>query len=82
MPTSILGIVQHQLKERRTTEISLPYDESLFEGYCHEPLTMLFEAIRINDTQKIEKSLSFVQEYGQTSGNDLLIGILAYLQIL
>lgn len=78
----IENLVQDQLKERSTTDVSLSYYDVLFDGYYNEPLAMLFEAIQDENELKIERSLALVQAYGQTSGYDLLTGILTYLQII
>lgn len=72
---------EKQLEERSTTDVSLSYYEALFAGYGNEPLILLFEAVREKEEPKIKKALSFIQQYGETSGYDLLVGILTYLQI-
>ena len=78
----IQEIVQNQLEERSTTDVSLSYYKALFKGYSNEPLVLLFEAVKNNDIKKMKEALLLVEEYGETSGYDLLIGILTYLQIL
>lgn len=78
----IQEIVQTQLKERSTTDVSLSYYKALFKGYSNEPLVLLFEAVKNNDLEQVQEALSLVEEYGETSGYDLLTGILTYLQIL
>lgn len=78
----IRGLVQKQLAKRSTTDISMSYYEAIFEGYGNEPLILLIEAIREENQGKIKQALSYVQQYGETSGYDLLTGILTYLQII
>jgi len=81
-PPRIQKIVQKQLKERSTTEVSLSYYEALFAGYSNEPLVLLFKAVLEKDVKGLEKSLSYIQKYGDTSGFDLLTGICTYLKLL
>lgn len=73
--------VKRQLKERSTTDVSLSYYETLFEGYYNEPLAKLFEAISEENEEEIEQAILLLQDYGETSGFDLLTGMLTYLQI-
>lgn len=81
-PPVIEENVKAQLKERSTTDVSLSYYEALFEGYYNEPLAKLFEAMSRGDERSIKKSILLLQDYGETSGFDLLTGILTYLQII
>lgn len=81
-PPTIEENVKAQLKERSTTDVSLSYYESLFEGYYNEPLSKLFEAMNQGDERNIKKAILLLQDYGETSGYDLLTGILTYLQII
>lgn len=81
-PPYIQKIVENQLKMRTTTDVSLSYYEAIFEGYGNEPLILLVEALKEASSSKIKKSLSLLQQYGETSGYDLLMGILTYLQII
>lgn len=74
--------VKAQLKKRSTTEVSLAYYETLFDGYYNEPLAKLFETLKQENKQSIIKAIRLVQEYGETSGFDLLTGMLTYLQII
>ena len=80
-PPYIQEMVQQQLLERSTTDVSLSYYEALFEGYGNKPLIRLFEAAKKKDDRKLKEALLLVQAYGETSGYDLLMGILTYLQI-
>lgn len=75
-------IVEKQLKERSTTEVSESYYDALFAGYSNEPLVLLFKAVLEEDRKLFDEALSLIQQYGETSGYDLLIGIVTYLQIL
>lgn len=74
--------VKRGLEQRSTTDVSLSYYEAIFEGYYNEPLAELFKAVNEENKEEIKKSILLVQEYGETSGFDLLIGILTYLEIL
>ncbi len=78
----IQSIVQKRLKERSTTDVSLSYYEALFAGYSNEPLVLLFQAVRAQDDKQFEQAISYIQNYGETSGYDLLMGMYTYLQIL
>ena len=81
-PPHIQKVVKNQLKVRSTTDVSLSYYEAIFEGYGNEPLILLVEALKETRTKNIKQSLSLLQQYGETSGYDLLMGILTYLQII
>lgn len=74
--------VKRGLEQRSTTDVSLSYYQALFEGYYNEPLAELFKAVNEENKEDIQKSILLVQEYGETSGFDLLTGILTYLEIL
>lgn len=78
----IQNVVQQRLKKRSTTDVSLSYYEALFEGYSNEPLVLLFQAVKEQNEEKFNQAISFIQNYGETSGYDLLIGIYTYLQII
>lgn len=73
--------VKKQLKKRSTTDVSLSYYRAIFDGYYNEPLAQLFEAMSQGDEQQMNDAISLVQDYGETSGFDLLTGMLTYLQI-
>lgn len=73
--------VKNQLKERSTTDVSTSYYKALFDGYYNEPLAQLFEAMSQGDEEKMNHAILLVQDYGETSGFDLLTGMLTYLQI-
>ena len=75
-------IVEEQLKDRSTTEVSESYYEALFAGYSNEPLVLLFKAVLEQDANMFDEAISLIQQYGETSGYDLLTGIAVYLQIL
>lgn len=81
-PPHIQMKVQQLLNKCSTTEVSLSYYEALFAGYSNEPLVLLFKAAKDQEIKKLNEALSSIQEYGETSGHDLLIGIFTYLQIL
>lgn len=78
----IQSIVQQRLKKRTTTDVSLSYYDALFAGFSNEPLVILFQAVKDQDEKSLIQAISYIQQYGQTSGYDLLIGILTYLQII
>lgn len=74
--------VKRGLEQRSTTDVSLSYYQTLFEGYYNEPLAELFKAVNEENKEEIKKSILLVQEYGETSGFDLLTGMLTYLEFL
>lgn len=81
-PPHIQNIVRKQLEVRSTTDVSLSYFEALLSGYTSEPIIILLEAIAEKDEMRFEQAVSYIQKFGHTSGFDLLMGILTYLQII
>ncbi|UUX35314.1 DUF2877 domain-containing protein [Fundicoccus culcitae] len=76
------SLVEEGLKVRLTTDVSLSYYQAIFEGYANEPLINLLQSIQMGSEIGIQKALNHLQNYGETSGYDLLLGILVYLQKL
>lgn len=78
----IQNIVVERLRVRSTTDVSLSYYEALFDEYSNEPLVRLFKAVKTQEENSFKEAITDIQNYGETSGFDLLMGILTYLQIL
>lgn len=78
----IQNLVEEMLKERSTTMVSLSYYQAIFAGYGNEPLVLLMNAVKVADEKKMREALSYLKEYGETSGYDLLLGMYTYLDIL
>lgn len=80
--TKLQESVKEILENRSTTDVSISYYEALFDGYYNEDWVRLFEAINENDERLVKEYLSLIKKYGETSGYDILLGILTYLQII
>lgn len=75
----IQALVEEQLTQRSTTDVSLSYYQAIFAGYSNEPLVLLAEAIKGQDEDKFDQAISYIRQYGETSGYDLLTGMSQYL---
>lgn len=80
--TKLQESVKKILENRSTTDVSISYYEALFDSYYNEDWVRLFEAINQNDERLVKSYLSLIKKYGETSGYDILLGILTYLQII
>lgn len=80
-PPRIQTIVQQQLKERSTTDVSMSYYQAVLAGYSNEPLVLLFQAVKAQDERAFNQAIDYIRNYGMTSGYDLLMGMYMYLQI-
>ena len=78
----IQAIVEKKLAERSTTAISVSYYLALFKGYSNEPLVLLFNALKEQEETTYKKAITSLENYGSTSGYDLLLGMSTYLQII
>lgn len=77
----IQSLVEEQLTQRSTTDVSLSYYQAIFAGYSNEPLVLLAEAIKAQDEETFNQAVSYIRQYGETSGYDLLTGMSQYLNI-
>lgn len=76
--------VQAALKDRSTTAVSLAYYQALFAGKVNTSWVNLLTAVK--DTQDQAANLTAavhqIQQYGATSGNDILLGIQMALKFI
>ena len=80
-PPTIQTIVQQQLQERSTTDVSISYYQALFSGFSNEPLVLLFQSVKAQDERAFDQAIDYIRNYGMTSGYDLLMGMYMYLKI-
>lgn len=76
--------VQAALKDRSTTAVSLAYYQALFAGKVNISWVNLLTAVK--NTQDLAANLTAavhqIQQYGATSGNDILLGIQMALKFI
>ena len=75
----IQTLVEEQLTQRSTTDVSLSYYQAIFDGYSNEPLVLLAQAIKEGNEEAFHQAISYIRQYGETSGYDLLTGMGQYL---
>ena len=75
----IQTLVEEQLTQRSTTDVSLSYYHAIFDGYSNEPLVLLAQAIKEGNEEAFHQAISYIRQYGETSGYDLLTGMGQYL---
>lgn len=75
----IQALVEEQLTQRSTTDVSLSYYQAIFDGYSNEPLVLLAQAIKEGNEEAFHQAISYIRQYGETSGYDLLTGMGQYL---
>lgn len=68
--TTVLQALLQNNITAKTTEISIAYFNAFFAGYLSEQIQQLFI-----QTNNLQQAIVRVQQYGGTSGNDLLLGI-------
>ncbi|MCQ4088311.1 DUF2877 domain-containing protein [Saccharibacillus sp. JS10] len=76
----IADFTRQALQIRSTTDVSLAYYQTLFDGYIHPTWRHLCSAIQNRDSSKITAAIQHIQAYGATSGNDSLLGVLTFLR--
>lgn len=79
-PDRLKTIVESELENKSTTDVSRAYYKALFTSQVNELWLKLFQLIKEEEWEEIEPQVEKIQLYGHTSGNDLLTGILTYLQ--
>lgn len=78
--TFLNDLVQRQLQYRSTTDVSLAYYQSLFDGYANAQWMKLCTAIVSDNERQLIEAINKIQAYGATSGNDSLVGALTFLR--
>lgn len=73
--------IKKALDHRSTTKVSENYYRVLLKGHVNYAWTQLFEAVYHKNMSEIENIISDIQEYGATSGNDILLGVLTFLKV-
>jgi len=66
----------------RTTIISVAYLHALLQGYASEFLIQLIKLLDHVEPGEIEKTITKIQSFGHTSGNDTLFGFFLGLKFL
>lgn len=72
--------VQKELNLRKTTDVSEAYYQALFEGQVNQSWVDLLIEIQKGKAAELEPIVKQIQAYGATSGNDILVGVLTYIQ--
>lgn len=66
----------------KTTMISVAYLSALLQGYASQPFISLVKLLDTAEMENIEKTITAIQSFGHTSGNDTLFGFLLGLKFL
>lgn len=80
LDTNTTQMVQHALKERSTTQVSLSYYHALFENYTNQFFLLFLKSIKDKNQDDLAFFLTNIKHYGKTSGMDTMLGILTYLK--
>ncbi|WP_440896787.1 oxamate carbamoyltransferase subunit AllH family protein [Amphibacillus sp. Q70] len=78
----LLTVLQAELKQIRTTEVSYYYLITLIEGFVSEQAFYLEQILFTHDLIDLEHIIDKFVSYGHTSGFDLLIGFLCGLDYI
>lgn len=73
-------LINQAIKDRSTSRVSLAYYQALMAGYLNEPWHRLFSQWQEADRQGMAKTIEDLLRYGHTSGSDMVLGSLAYLE--
>ncbi|MER1953431.1 MAG: DUF2877 domain-containing protein, partial [Aerococcus urinaeequi] len=76
----VMPAIQLGLEQRSTTLVSETYYKVLFAGHLNYSWTNFFDAVLANDINLVHGVIKQIQQYGATSGNDILLGVQAFLQ--
>lgn len=74
-------LVEQSLEKRSTTAISVSYYALLFKGTVNAPWQALLQAVKDRNEDEVMNQLQNIQQFGHTSGNDLLVGAWTYLKM-
>ncbi len=81
---SLENCVQAALKDRSTTAVSVAYYQALFAGKVNTSWVNLLTAVKGTQDQVADLTAAVhqIQQYGATSGNDILLGIQMALKFI
>lgn len=74
-------LVKESLSKRSTTAISVSYYTLLQKGTVNAPWQALLQAVKDRNEEEALIQLHKIQQFGHTSGNDLLVGAWTYLKM-
>lgn len=77
----VIPAIQSALEKRTTTRVSFNYYQVLFKGHVNYMWLNVFQAIENQDITGLQNAIQQVQQYGATSGNDILLGVRTYLNL-
>lgn len=80
LPGDLQAEVLEQLENRQTTDVSQAYYEALFAGEVNQSWVTLLQEIQLGTEASLGPIILEIQAYGSTSGNDILVGVLTFLQ--
>lgn len=76
----VIPAIQRGLEQRSTTLVSETYYKILFAGHLNYSWIKFFDAVLANDINRVHGAIKQIQQYGATSGNDILLGVQAFLK--
>lgn len=72
--------VKSVLDNGSTTKVSENYYKALLAGHVNITWTKLLEAVANHNLTSVDHYISEIQQYGATSGNDILLGVQMFLE--
>ena len=76
----VMPAIQLGLEQRSTTLVSETYYKVLFAGHLNYSWSHFFDAVLANDINLVHGVIMQIQQYGATSGNDILLGVQVFLE--
>ncbi len=76
----VMPAIQLGLEQRSTTLVSETYYKVLFAGHLNYSWSHFFDAVLANDINLVHGVIKQIQQYGATSGNDILLGVQVFLE--
>ncbi|MBG9981124.1 DUF2877 domain-containing protein [Facklamia lactis] len=73
--------VKQLLKQYTTSQVSLNYYDALFSGYANQAWVQLAHALIHHDSSQVPLFLQRIENYGHTSGKDMLLGVKMYIKL-
>lgn len=80
LPGDLQASVLEQLETRQTTDVSQAYYQALFAGEVNQSWVALLLEVQLGAEANLRWMIQEIQAYGSTSGNDILVGVLTFLQ--
>ncbi|WP_162890796.1 DUF2877 domain-containing protein [Suicoccus acidiformans] len=82
LKTSFRQRILAAVTERETSHVSQAYYSALLEGYVNEPWYRLLQSFDKVSSTELRNIIQSLLRYGHTSGSDMVLGSLAYLEYL